>query len=71
MEISQLFKILGGPAAISRALGCKPQAVSQWASKRKVPVARVPELVGLAREMGFIVVPEDIRSDINWSALRI
>lgn len=70
MKIDILLKSLGGPVAIGHALGCKPQAVSQWASKRLVPLARVPQLVGLAREKGLTILPEDIRSDIDWSALR-
>ncbi len=69
MRLRNLFIALGGPTEIGSRVGCAPQAVSQWLKKDRVPVARVPALVRMARERGVDIGPEVLRNDIDWSGL--
>lgn len=39
--ITRVLEKAGGPSALSRLLGIRPQAVSQW---RRIPVERVIEI---------------------------
>lgn len=55
---------------MGRLLGIRPQAVSLWVTKTRVPAERVPTLIRLAREQGLNVSPEEFRSDVDWAALR-
>lgn len=70
MTPKDLIKCLGGPAKLGRSLGVKPQAVSMWASKARIPAERVPALVRLAKSQGMDIRPEEFRSDVDWAALR-
>jgi DNA-binding transcriptional regulator YdaS (Cro superfamily) len=70
MVAKDLIKTLGGPSKLGRLLGVKPQAISLWASKSRVPVERVPALIRLAKSQGLEVRPEDFRADVDWAALR-
>jgi len=40
-HLSRAIKAAGGPSALARKLGIKPQAVSQW---KNVPAERVVEI---------------------------
>jgi DNA-binding transcriptional regulator YdaS (Cro superfamily) len=69
MTIKELVAKLGGPTKVSQRIRIRPQAVSLWVTKGRVPANRVPTVVRLAREAGLTVRPEEIRSDIDWNAL--
>lgn len=69
MQLRNLFIALGGPTQIGARVGCAPQAVSQWLKKDRVPAARVPALVRMAREQGVELRPEMLRNDIDWGGL--
>ena len=69
MTIKELVAKLGGPTKVSQRIQIRPQAVSLWMAKDRVPANRVPTVVRLAREVGLTVRPEEIRSDIDWNAL--
>lgn len=60
---------LGGPAEVSRALGIRPQAVSLWARKGRIPLERVPELLALAAARGLKLTATDLRADYDWGAV--
>lgn len=71
MESTQeLIQRLGGPTKIGRFFNIRPQAVSLWASKQRIPAERLPALVRMAKELGLELNPEDVRSDIDWAALK-
>lgn len=70
MNAKDLISKLGGPSKVGRLLGIRPQAVSLWATKTRVPAERVPVLVRLAKAQGIEVRPEDFRADVDWAALR-
>jgi DNA-binding transcriptional regulator YdaS (Cro superfamily) len=70
MNAQDLISKLGGPSKVGRLLGIRPQAVSLWVTKTRVPAERVPTLIRLAREQGLNVSPEEFRSDVDWAALR-
>lgn len=70
MTAKDIIQALGGPAAIAKRLGVRPQAVSIWAMKNRIPADRVPELERIARERGAPVRAEHMRNDIDWSVLR-
>lgn len=67
--VNAIMNLLGGPTAIGRRLGIRPQAVSLWIASERVPVARVPALVRMAREQGVELRPEMLRNDIDWGGL--
>ena len=66
----ELIQKLGGPTKIGRFFNIRPQAVSIWVAKERIPAERLPALVRMAKEQGFEVNPEEIRSDIDWAALK-
>jgi len=70
VNTQELIQRLGGPTKIGRFFNIRPQAVSLWASKERIPVKRLPAMVRMAKELGFELNPEDIRSDIDWAALK-
>lgn len=61
--------MLGGPAALGRALDVRPQAVSLWASNDRIPLDRVPALLRLADKLGVALRATDVRSDVDWEAV--
>jgi DNA-binding transcriptional regulator YdaS (Cro superfamily) len=70
MDLQNIIRRLGGPAAVGRVLGVRSQAVSLWVAKNRVPIDRVPALVALGRALGVDLKPEDLRPDVQWAALR-
>lgn len=64
-----IITLLGGPAVVGRALGIRPQAVSLWLRKGRVPLDRVPALLALAAERGLAMTAADLRSDFDWDAV--
>jgi DNA-binding transcriptional regulator YdaS (Cro superfamily) len=51
MDIKDIIKVAGGPAALARALGCSHAAVCRWP---RVPVARaadVEQITGIPRHV--------------------
>lgn len=66
MTKAELFeKVQGGPSAVARIFGIKPQAVSQWPDP--IPEARVFELKGRRPDL-FIDVSDDKESADSESA---
>jgi DNA-binding transcriptional regulator YdaS (Cro superfamily) len=70
MQTHELINLLGGSTLVGRHLNIRPQAVSIWIAKKRIPAERVPSLVRLARERGISLGPEAFRSDIDWDALK-
>lgn len=70
MSVREIIQSLGGPAAIGRQLGCRSQAVSQWAAHNRIPLQRIFALEQLAREQGLPVRAQDMRPDMPWGVLR-
>lgn len=70
METTRLIITqLGGPAEVGRALGIRPQAVSLWVRKGRVPLDRVPELLALGAERGIELTAATLRADFDWDAV--
>lgn len=69
MTLHTFLFLLGGPTIVGRKLGIRPQAVSLWVLNKRVPAARVPALIRMARERGVDISPAMLRSDIDWSGL--
>lgn len=69
MQTKKLITLLGGSTLVGRHLNIRPQAVSLWIASDRVPVARVPALVRMAREQGVDLRPEMLRNDIDWGGL--
>lgn len=70
MNVRGMIDLLGGPAAVARLFGIKTQAVSLWISTGRIPAERCPALERRARELGVTLRAEDMRPDVDWSALR-
>jgi hypothetical protein len=70
MDTQQLISQLGGPTVIGRQLQIRPQAVSHWVVRGRVPTNRIPTLIRMAKEKGLEVDPRSIRADVDWDALR-
>lgn len=70
MTVKDVIEALGGPASVGRLFGINGQAVSLWALKGRIPAERVPTLERRARELGVPLRAEDMRPDVEWSALR-
>ena len=70
MTPRELISQLGGPSKIGRLLGVRPQAISLWVTKTRIPAERLPTLIRLAKLQGIEVRPEDFRADVDWAALR-
>ena len=66
MELKQLITDLGGPSAVARAIGVRPQAVSLWIIAGKAPLERVPDLLSLAEKKGLALTAHDLRPDYAW-----
>ena len=60
--------MVGGQAAMARALGVKPPTVNQWIkADRPVPAERCPDIESLT---GGVIRCERLRPDVNWIYLR-
>jgi hypothetical protein len=70
MDTKNLISQLGGPSFVGRQLRIKPQAVSHWVVRGRVPADRIPSLIRMAKDKGLEVDPCAIRSDVDWEALR-
>jgi DNA-binding transcriptional regulator YdaS (Cro superfamily) len=70
MTVKDIIKSLGGPALIAGRIGIRPQAISLWAIKGRIPAQRVPQLERMARELGKPIRAEQMRPDIDWGVLR-
>lgn len=70
MDTRTIVTLLGGPTAVARHCGVRPQAVSQWMAQNRIPAERVPDLEGLAKNIGAAVRAEQMRPDIKWCHLR-
>ena len=72
MDLKHLINELGGPAAVGRLFvpPIRGQAVSLWITSGRIPAERVPTLERRARELGLELRAEDMRPDVEWSALR-
>ena len=70
MNSREIINRFGGPVSLSIKLGIRSQAVSLWASKDRIPMARVPELVRISRLLRLGLRAEDMRPDIDWDALK-
>jgi DNA-binding transcriptional regulator YdaS (Cro superfamily) len=70
MTTSEIISRFGGPVNLANYLGIRSQAVSLWASKDRIPMARVPELVRVSRLLRLGLRAEDMRPDIDWDALK-
>lgn len=69
MNTKELVLKLGGPTKVSQKIRIRPQAVSLWVAKNRVPLDRVPSILRLAKEAGLTITPADIRGDIDWAGL--
>lgn len=65
-----IIQSLGGPTTVARRLGVRPQAVSLWSLKNRIPAERVPALEAFAREVGANARAEAMRPDLDWAVLR-
>ena len=70
MKVSEIVILLGGTGRLAQKLGIKYEAVYNWSAADRIPVARVPALEKLCRKKGLPLRAEDMRPDIDWSALR-
>ena len=70
MTVSDIIKALGGPAAVARRLGIRSQAISLWARKNYIPLARVPALEAMSRAANLNVRAEHMRPDVDWKVIR-
>lgn len=52
------IEIVGGPAALARAIGVSPQAISQW---KRAPIRRV---LDIEKATGAKVTRSELRPDI-------
>lgn len=66
----RLIRRLGGGVKVGKALGIRSQAISHWMAKNCIPVERLPTLIRMAKEKGIPVDPKELRSDIDWEALK-
>jgi DNA-binding transcriptional regulator YdaS (Cro superfamily) len=55
---------------VALRLGIRPQAVSLWIKKDRIPAERVPQLERFASELGLPLRAEQMRKDVDWAALR-
>lgn len=69
MDARVIVQNLGGPVAVGRHLGVRPQAVSLWATHDRIPLERVPALLDLARQLGLPMRAQDIRDDFDWASV--
>jgi len=61
--------IVGGQAALARALDVKPPTVNQWVKgERRVPAEQCPSI---ERATSGKVRCEDLRPDVAWDVLRM
>jgi len=70
MTTREIIQRFGGPVKLAALLGIRSQAVSLWGSKGSIPVARVPQLERIARGLRLGLRAEQMRPDVDWSALR-
>ncbi len=70
MKTKDIITLLGGTSKIGKAMGISSQAVSLWIRTDTIPLKRIPSLERLAKDKGLPIRAEDMRSDIDWSALR-
>lgn len=69
MTTRDIITALGGPAEVGRSLGIRPQAVSLWLRKGRVPLERVPALLTLAAQRGLSLTARQVRGDFDWSSV--
>jgi len=71
-NLMDVVQILGGSSIVGRALGVRPQAVSQWMHRqgRGIPIERVLDLIRLGKTQGVVITPQQVRPDLDWDALR-
>jgi DNA-binding transcriptional regulator YdaS (Cro superfamily) len=71
-NLIDVVQILGGSSIVGRALGVRPQAVSQWMHRqgRGIPIERVLDLIRLGKKQGVVITPQQVRPDLDWDALR-
>lgn len=65
-----IVRRLGGPCELGRKLGIRSQAISGWVRRDRIPMDRVPTLLGLAREQGINLTAYELRPDIPWYTLK-
>ena len=69
-KTTTIIKRLGGPTVVALRLGIRPQAVSLWIKKDRIPAERVPQLESFSSELGLSLRAEQMRKDVDWAALR-
>lgn len=66
--VSLAAVVVGGKAALARALGVKPPTIHQWITgERQVPAERCPTIEKLTAGR---VTCEQLRPDVDWGYLR-
>lgn len=58
MTVLDIIHGAGGVCSVARALGVRPQAVSNWAARNLVPPRRVPALARLTGLSLFEIRPD-------------
>lgn len=67
-HLRRACELVGGKAALARAIGVTPPAVHQWIrGMRPIPAERCPLI---ERATDGLVRCEDLRPDVDWSVLR-
>ena len=69
MKVKDIIQQLGGPTRVAMQLNIIPQAVSHWIRENKVPPARVPSIVRMAKDLKLKIKPEDLNPDVDWTAI--
>jgi hypothetical protein len=71
-NLMDVIQTLGGSTYVGKALGVRPQAVSQWMHRqgKGIPVERVLDLIRLGKKLGVVITPQQVRPDLDWDALR-
>lgn len=65
-----IIRRLGGPRALGRLLGIRSQAISGWMRRGRIPMDRVPTLLGIAQAKGIQLTAYELRPDIPWYTLQ-
>jgi DNA-binding transcriptional regulator YdaS (Cro superfamily) len=68
--LKKALEIVGGPTAMAKRLGEKPQTVSAWStrSKGRVPAEHCPSI---ELETDGRVTCEELRPDVKWWVVRV
>jgi len=67
MDASAIIRSLGGPIAVSKALGVKPSTATYWGLRNSIPLKYWENLLALAGAKGVAL---DERTLIRHCALR-